>query len=209
MDGSVVMPLEQADLSDLEAAGWVMPEVFCAKGRDGKTDIWGNVYRPTHFDPNRTYPVVEMIYAGPHDSHVDQDFKAEHHLISKLVELGFVVVSIDGMGTSNRSKAFHDVCWKNLKDAGFPDRIAWIKALGANSQRTEAAVRSFNNVIRSGLCGGSSPLYTYIDTYSYLMKTGYGTDRNREGWDEGIDDGLHYTTKTYKRIYKYCLNMIG
>lgn len=84
-----------------------------------------------------------------------------------------------------------------------------IKALGANSQRTEAAVRSFNNVIRSGLCGGSSPLYTYIDTYSYLMKTGYGTDRNREGWDEGIDDGLHYTTKTYKRIYKYCLNMIG
>ena len=131
MDGSVVMPLEKADLSDLEAAGWVMPEVFCAKGRDGKTDIWGNVYRPTHFDPNRIYPVVEMIYAGPHDSHVDKDFKAEHHLISKLVELGFVVVSIDGMGTSNRSKAFHDVCWKNLKDAGFPDRIAWIKALGA------------------------------------------------------------------------------
>ncbi|MGM9759623.1 MAG: DPP IV N-terminal domain-containing protein [Parabacteroides sp.] len=130
-DASVVMPLESCDLTELQAMGWVMPEVFTAKGRDGKTDIWGNVYRPTHFDPNRRYPVVEMIYAGPHDSHVDKDFKATHHLISRLVELGFVVVSIDGMGTSNRSKAFHDVCWKNLKDAGFPDRIAWIKALGA------------------------------------------------------------------------------
>ena len=84
-----------------------------------------------HFDASKSYPVVEFIYAGPHDSHVDKDFKPAHHLVSKLVELGFIVVSIDGMGTSNRSKAFHDVCWKNLKDAGFPDRIAWMKAAGA------------------------------------------------------------------------------
>ena len=108
-----------------------MPEVFCAKGRAGQTDIWGNIYRPMHFDASKSYPVVEFIYAGPHDSHVDKDFKPAHHLVSKLVELGFIVVSIDGMGTSNRSKAFHDVCWKNLKDAGFPDRIAWMKAAGA------------------------------------------------------------------------------
>ena len=127
-DASVVTVLEKCDVSDLVAEGWQMPEVFSAKGRDGKTDIWGNIYRPTGFDPSRSYPVVEMIYAGPHDSHVDKDFKPAHHLISRLVELGFIVVSIDGMGTSNRSKAFHDVCWKNLKDAGFPDRIAWIKA---------------------------------------------------------------------------------
>jgi dipeptidyl aminopeptidase/acylaminoacyl peptidase len=46
-------------------------------------------------------------------------------------ELGFVVVQIDGMGTSNRSKAFHDVAWKNLADAGFPDRILWHKAVAA------------------------------------------------------------------------------
>lgn len=83
-----------------------------------------------------------------------------------------------------------------------------IKALGANKPRTEAAVRSFNNVIKTNLCSGSSPLYTYIDTYSYLMKTGYSTDRNRNGKDEGVDDGLHYSTKTYKRIYKYCMDII-
>lgn len=83
-----------------------------------------------------------------------------------------------------------------------------IKALGVNSPRTEAAVRGFNAVIRTNLCSGSSPLYTYIDTYSYLMKNGYGTDRNREGGDEGVDDGLHYTAKTYKRIYRYCMEII-
>ncbi len=127
-DGKVVTELEKSDIGDLVATGWQMPEVFCAKGRDGKTDIWGNILRPSHFDPSCAYPVVEMIYAGPHDSHVDKDFKAYHHLASRLSDLGFIVVMIDGMGTANRSKAFHDVCWKNLKDAGFPDRIAWMKA---------------------------------------------------------------------------------
>lgn len=130
-DASVVTELQRCDIRALQAKGWIMPEVFSAKGRDGKTDIWGNIYRPMNFDSSKRYPVVEMIYAGPHDSHVDKDFKPANHLISKLVELGFIVVSIDGMGTSNRSKAFHDVCWKNLKDAGFPDRIAWIKAAAA------------------------------------------------------------------------------
>lgn len=127
-DASLVTTLQKCDISALQAEGWQMPEVFCAKGRDGQTDIWGNIHRPANFDVNGSYPVVEFIYAGPHDSHVDKDFKTAHHLVSKLVELGFIVVSIDGMGTANRSKAFHDVCWKNLKDAGFPDRIAWIKA---------------------------------------------------------------------------------
>lgn len=127
-DGSVITELEKADITDLVATGWQMPEVFSAKGRDGKTDIWGNIHRPSTFDPSKSYPVVEMIYAGPHDSHVSKSFFAYNRLISRLSELGFIVVSIDGMGTSNRSKAFHDVCWKNLKDAGFPDRIAWIKA---------------------------------------------------------------------------------
>lgn len=129
-DGTTIAQLESSDVAELVAKGWVMPEVFSAKGRDGKTDIWGTIHRPSHFDPNKSYPVIEMIYAGPHDNHVVKDFRPANHLITKIAELGFIVVSIDGMGTSNRSKAFHDVCWKNLKDAGFPDRIAWMKAAG-------------------------------------------------------------------------------
>ncbi|MDR0537374.1 MAG: S9 family peptidase [Tannerellaceae bacterium] len=126
-DASQVVELERSDISELLSDGYQPIEVFRAKGRDNQTDIWGNIHRPTNFDSSKTYPVIEFIYAGPHDSHVDKTFKAAHHLVSKLVELGFIVVSIDGMGTSNRSKAFHDVCWKNIKDAGFPDRKQWIR----------------------------------------------------------------------------------
>ena len=67
-DGSIRMPLEKADISKMLAEGWRMPEVFCAKGRDNETDIWGVIVRPTDFDPHKKYPVIEYIYAGPHDS---------------------------------------------------------------------------------------------------------------------------------------------
>jgi dipeptidyl aminopeptidase/acylaminoacyl peptidase len=127
-DGKVLMTLEKADISDLLAKGWQFPEVFIAKGRDGVTDIWGNIYRPTHFDPDKSYPVIEYIYAGPHSSFAQKSFRPLSRAFSSLAELGFVIVQLDGMGTSNRSKAFHNVCWKNLKDAGFPDRKLWIRA---------------------------------------------------------------------------------
>ncbi|MDN3594140.1 S9 family peptidase [Zunongwangia endophytica] len=122
------LALEEANITELEKTGWKKPEVFTAKGRDGETDIWGIIMRPTNFDPSKTYPIIEYIYAGPHDSFVPKEFSSYYWALSSLAELGFIVVQIDGMGTSNRSKAFHDVCWKNLKDAGFPDRKLWITA---------------------------------------------------------------------------------
>jgi len=127
--GNLIMPLEKADISPLLANGWKKPQIFSSKGRDGITDIWGMFLTPSDFDPSKTYPVIEYIYAGPHSSHVPKDFNSYYNRCRQsLAELGFIVVMIDGMGTSNRSKAFHDVCWKNLKDAGFPDRILWMKA---------------------------------------------------------------------------------
>lgn len=123
-----IMELQFSDYSDLLETGWQAPEPFMAKGRDGETDIWGVIVRPTTFDSNKNYPIIEYIYAGPHDSFVPKDFSPFYLGMTSLAELGFIVVKIDGMGTSNRSKKFHDVAWKNLKDAGFPDRKLWIKA---------------------------------------------------------------------------------
>ena len=127
-DGKVVMPLETADITRLEAEGWKAPEVFVAKGRDGKTDMWGLIARPTNFDPNKKYPVIEYIYQGPGDQYVPKTFRPYDWNMTSLAELGFIVVMVDGMGTSFRSRAFENVCYKNLKDAGLPDHIAWIKA---------------------------------------------------------------------------------
>jgi len=147
-DGEVIMELEKADITDLLAKGWIAPEPFVAKARDGKTDIWGNIYRPTNFDENKSYPVIEYVYAGPHSSFTQKSFQAVHSAFSAFAELGFIVVKMDGMGTSNRSKAFQDVCYKNLKDAGFPDRILWIKAA--------AEKYSYMDTSRVGLFGRSA-----------------------------------------------------
>jgi dipeptidyl aminopeptidase/acylaminoacyl peptidase len=125
-DGKVLMQVQAADLSQLIAAGWQAPEPFHVPGRDGKTEIWGVLYKPEKLDPARKYPVVEDIYAGPQGSFVPKSFSAR---VEPLTALGFAVAQIDGMGTNNRSRAFHDVTWQNLKDAGFPDRILWHKAL--------------------------------------------------------------------------------
>jgi len=155
-DGSLVSEVERGDMSELVKAGFKPPLPFVAKGRDGKTDIWGLIVRPYNFDSSKKYPVVENIYAGPHDSFVPKTFwpfgfqSGGDKVIGmqSLADLGFIVVQIDGMGTLNRSKAFHDVAWKNIADAGFPDRILWHKAAAAKYPWYDAG--------RVGIYGGSA-----------------------------------------------------
>jgi dipeptidyl aminopeptidase/acylaminoacyl peptidase len=146
-NGKLICELERADWSELLKTGWRPPERFVAKGRDGKTDIYGIIIRPGNFDSNCKYPVIEQIYAGPHGAFVPKSFgiKTRQHAIA---ELGFIVVQIDGMGTSQRSKAFHDICWKNLGDSGFPDRILWMKAAAAKYPQMD--------ITRVGIYGGSA-----------------------------------------------------
>lgn len=127
-NGKVISTLETADISRLEQNGWKAPEVFVAPGRDGKTDMWGIIQRPSNFDPNKKYPVIEYIYSGPGDQYVPKTFTPWLWNLADLAELGFIVVQLDAMTTSFRSLDFEQVCYKNLKDAGFPDRIEWIKA---------------------------------------------------------------------------------
>ncbi len=146
-DGKLIAELARADDSALTATGWSRPERFVAKGRDGKTDIYGLIIRPTDFDPKKSYPVVENIYAGPQDFYVPKGYLAWSNR-NAMAELGFLIVQIDGMGTNWRSKDFHDVCYKNLMDGGFPDRVPWIKAA--------AATRPWMDLNRVGIYGGSA-----------------------------------------------------
>ncbi|MFT4511609.1 MAG: dipeptidyl-peptidase-4 [Planctomycetota bacterium] len=145
--GKLIVELGRDDRSALLAAGFLPPERFVAKGRDGKTDIHGILIKPSNFDPTRRYPVIEDIYAGPHSHFVPKRWGLGSRQ-RKVAELGFVVVRIDGMGTNWRSRAFHDVCWRNLKDSGFPDRIAWM--------REAAVTRKYMDLERVGIFGGSA-----------------------------------------------------
>ena len=152
-DGTLVAELGRDDASALFDAGYVPPERFVAKGRDGTTDIYGIITRPSNFDPARRYPVIEQIYAGPHDHFVPKAWGLQRSQ-RRLAELGFLVVQIDGMGTNWRGKAFHDVCWQNLKDTGLPDRIAWMRA--AAQDRPEMDLERVG--IYGGSAGGQSAL---------------------------------------------------
>lgn len=196
-DGKILMHLEKADIKDLLKTGWVMPEVFVTTGRDDSTDIWGMIIRPSNFDPKKKYPVIEYIYAGPHDSFVPKNFVTDSRGdLHQLAELGFIVVQIDGMGTSNRSKAFHDVCWKNLKDSGFPDRMKWIK--------TAAKKYPYMDISRVGIFGNSAggqssagALLHHPDFYKVAVSSSGCHDNRMDKiwWNEqwmGYPIGPHY-----------------
>ena len=146
-DGALIVELGRDSADRLEAKGYVAPERFAAPGRDGKTPIWGVIYRPSNYDPKLSYPVLEEIYAGPHGHFVPKKFGLQSRQ-RRMAELGFIVVQIDGMGTNWRSRAFHGVAWQNLKDGGFPDRIAWMRAAAAKDPAMDLE--------RVGIYGGSA-----------------------------------------------------
>ena len=147
VDGHLIRELSRTDADAERKSGWRPPERFSVPGRDGMTPIYGIIWRPKNFDPAKRYPVIENIYAGPHDAHVPKAFLKTSRC-NELADEGFIVVQIDGMGTNWRSKKFHDVAWKNLADAGFPDRIAWMRAA--------AVAHPEMDISRVGVYGGSA-----------------------------------------------------
>lgn len=181
--GKVIMEVSKADISAMLADGYRMSEPFVAKGRDGVTDIYGVIHRPTNFDPTKKYPVIENIYAGPHNSFVPKMFGVNDY--AALCELGFIVVQIDGMGTNNRSKAFHDVCWKNLKDSGFPDRIAWMKAAAEKYPEMD-----ISNVAIYGMSAGGQSTMSALLFFGDFYKIGaascgcYDNKMDKIWWNE-------------------------
>jgi dipeptidyl aminopeptidase/acylaminoacyl peptidase len=129
-EGRLLLVLEKADISRLVAAGWKPPIPFTVKARDGVTDLYGLMYRPTNFDPARKYPIVNHIYPGPQTGSVgSRSFAPSRGDAQALAELGFIVVEIDGMGTPWRSKKFHEAYYGDMGDNTLPDQVAGMKEL--------------------------------------------------------------------------------
>jgi len=198
-DGAKLMDLGKADISYLVENHLRPPVPFVAKGRDGITDIYGVACFPSLLDSTKAYPIIENIYAGPQDAFVPKNFLA-HSEMQSMAELGFIVVQIDGMGTANRSKAFHDVCWQNLADAGLPDRILWMKSL--------AQTYPFVDTSRVGVYGTSAggqnslgALLFHPEFYKAAVSS-CGCHDNRvdkQWWNEqwmGYPVGPHYAAQS-------------
>jgi dipeptidyl-peptidase-4 len=130
--GKVVVDVAKQDITKLVAAGWVPPVPITVKGRDGKTDVYGFMFKPTSFDASKKYPIVNHVYPGPQTGSCGgRGFAAAHSDMQSLAELGFIVVCIDGMGTPWRSKAFHEAYYANLGDNTLPDQVSGMKDLAA------------------------------------------------------------------------------
>jgi dipeptidyl aminopeptidase/acylaminoacyl peptidase len=129
-EGNILMELEQANIDALQAEGWQAPIEFRVKARDNETDLYGVVVLPTHYDENKSYPVLNYLYPGPQSGSVgNYGFRPVWRDFQAVAELGFVVVAVDAMGTPGRSKAFHDFYYGNMGDNGVPDNMAAIKQL--------------------------------------------------------------------------------
>jgi dipeptidyl aminopeptidase/acylaminoacyl peptidase len=176
LDGKIVMPLERADISRLEAAGWKPPMPFTVKARDGKTDLYGLMFRPTNFDPAKRYPIVNNIYPGPQTGSVGgRTFSAARGDTQAIAELGFIVVQIDGMGTPWRSRQFHEAYYGNMGDNTLPDQIAGMKEL--------ASRYPWIDIDRAGIYGHSGGGYATADAmfrYPDFFKVGVSQAGNHD-----------------------------
>ena len=178
-NGKVVMEVAKQDISKLVAYGWVPPVPIKVKARDGKTDLYGLMFKPSHFDASKKYPIVNNVYPGPQTGSCgSREFSASHRDMQSLAELGFIVVCIDGMGTPWRSKTFHEAYYGNLGDNTIPDQISGMKDL--------AAQYPFIDLDRVGIfghSGGGNATAAALLHYPEFFKVGIAESGNHDQRD--------------------------
>jgi dipeptidyl-peptidase 4 len=174
--GKLITTLEKADISKLLATGWKAPQPITVKARDGQTDLYGLLFKPSNFDPNKKYPIVNHIYPGPQTGSVgSRNFSPARGDCQALAELGFIVVEIDGMGTPWRSKKFHEAYYGNMGDNTLPDQVGGMKQL---AQRYP-----WIDIDRAGIYGHSGGGYATADAmfrYPDFFKVGISEAGNHD-----------------------------
>lgn len=176
--GEKLLELETADISELKTNNWQQPIEFTVKARDNKTDLYGLMYLPSHYDETKKYPVLNNIYPGPQAGTIGYyAFTATRRDFQAVAELGFIVVGVDAMGTPGRSKSFHDAYYGNMGDNGLPDNITAIKQLAKKYKGMDTT--------RVGIWGHSGggfastrALFAYPDFYDVAV-SGAGNHDNR------------------------------
>ncbi|HUE20733.1 MAG TPA: DPP IV N-terminal domain-containing protein [Bryobacteraceae bacterium] len=187
-EGKLLATIEKADISKLEAAGWKPPEPIVVKARDGVTDLYGLLFKPTNFDPRKKYPIVNHIYPGPQGGSVGgRSFTAARGDAQALAELGFIVVTIDGMGNPQRSKSFHDAYYGNMGDNTLPDQVAGMQQLARRFP--------WIDIERAGIWGHSGGGYAAADAmfrYPDFFKVGISEAGNHDNREYEDDWGERY-----------------
>lgn len=199
-DGKILKTLERADITALLATGFRAPEPVKVKARDGVTDLYGMIWKPNNFDSTKVYPVIDNIYPGPqlttgptgfvpnNNGNPLQAGYSQYSQAKALAELGFIVVNLDAMGTTHRSKAFRDTWYANMGDNGLPDHIAGLKQL--------ASTRPYMDLNRVGIYGISGGGFASTDAilrYPDFFKVAVSTAGNHDNRSYNMHWGEKYT----------------
>ena len=188
-DGKLLTTLAKQDISALLATGWKPPVPITVKARDGKTDLYGLMFKPTYLDAATKYPVIDYIYPGPQGGSCEgQNFTAAHGDDQALADLGFIVVCINGQGNPHRSKAFHDAHASTPAEMGddtIPDQVSGIKDLAAHFPFVDAT-----RVGIWGHSGGGNATVSAMFHAPEFFKVGWSESGNHDNrdyeddWDE-------------------------
>ena len=187
--GALIMSLEKsADPAAMKAAGWNPVTTIRMKGRDGTTDIYGVMYKPADFDPSKKYPIINQIYPGPQSgSNGAWGWTPSGGEASGLANLGFIVVKINGMGTPNRDKKFHDAYYGKMGDNTLPDQVAGMKEL--------AAKNSWIDINKAGIWGHSGGGFAAAGAMFHFpdfFKVGISESGNHDNREYEDDWGERY-----------------
>jgi dipeptidyl-peptidase-4 len=178
-EGKTVMEVDKQDMSQLLAYGWIPPTPIKVKARDGETDVYGFMFKPSKFDDLKKYPIVNLVYPGPQTGSCgSREFMPAHRDMQALAELGFIVVCIDGMGTPWRSKTFHEAYYANLGDNTIPDQVSGMKDLAAQYPFID-----LDRVGMYGHSGGGNATGAAMFHYPDFFKVGIAESGNHDERD--------------------------
>jgi dipeptidyl aminopeptidase/acylaminoacyl peptidase len=177
--GKVVVDVAREDIAKLKATGWIPPVQIMVKARDGETDLYGLLFRPTNFSTDKKYPIINHVYPGPQTGSCgDRTFSPAHGDLQSLAELGFIVVCIDGMGTPFRSKSFHAAYFGDMGDNTIPDQVAGMKQLAARYPWID-----LNRAGMYGHSGGGNATAAAMFHYPDFLKAGIAESGNHDNRD--------------------------
>jgi dipeptidyl aminopeptidase/acylaminoacyl peptidase len=203
-DGTLLQVLSKANIDALEELKWSPPEEFVVKAADGTTDLYGILYKPYDFDPDKRYPVIEHIYAHPCCTDVPRTFTSNYSGVpaQALAQLGFIAFIVDGRGTPERGKEFLDVVYGNIGRHEIPDQVAALEQL--------AAERPYMDLTRVGVWGGSGGGYSTIRAMLQapdVYHVGIAANPDVERYDHGGDVPYMGLPEKNKEGYDYGSNI--
>lgn len=202
-EGRKIMELEKPDMRRLYEMGWKAPERFKVKAADGVTDLYGVMFKPYDFDSTRVYPIISVVYPGPHYEYVPTQFAVEHDNMNRLSQLGFVVIAVGHRGgTPMRGKYYHTYSAGRLRDYPLADDKCAIEQLADRYpfiDRTKVGIMGHSG----GGFMSTAALLTYPDFYSAAVSCSGNHDNTiyNQWWGE-----THHGVKEEKKTIKDSIN---